>query len=98
MTIKKALAELEKEYERALQLEFVHNPLAWALYRVWRMASEDPKKKGGTTVAKDKATAQPGGGGGYSKNPERKTRAAALRVREDALHRETQKQAYAGLP
>ena len=40
MTIKKALAEVEKEYERALQLEYVRNPLAWALYRVWRMADE----------------------------------------------------------
>lgn len=29
---------LKTEYEKALGLEFVHNPLAYALYKVWKMA------------------------------------------------------------
>ena len=37
MTLQKALKLVEKEYEKAKGLEFVHKPLAYALYRVWRM-------------------------------------------------------------
>lgn len=36
MTIQKAIRLLEKEYERAIKLEYVHNPLAYALYQVWK--------------------------------------------------------------
>ena len=38
MTLEKAIQTLEKEYERAKKLEFVRNPLAYALHKVWRMA------------------------------------------------------------
>ena len=38
MTLEKAIELLKREYERAKGLEFVHNPLAWALYRVWKVA------------------------------------------------------------
>ena len=38
MTLQEAIKMLETEYERAKQLAFVHNPLAYALYRVWRVA------------------------------------------------------------
>ena len=38
MTLQKALKLVEAEYERAKKLEWVHNPLAYALYKVWRMA------------------------------------------------------------
>lgn len=32
----KAIRLLEQEYERAKELDFVYNPIAWALYRVWK--------------------------------------------------------------
>lgn len=38
MTLQKALKLVETEYERAKELEWVRNPLAYALYKVWRMA------------------------------------------------------------
>lgn len=38
MTLEKAVNLLIAEYERALRLEYVRNPLAYALYRVWKMA------------------------------------------------------------
>ena len=37
MTLKKALALVEREYERAKQNKYVRKPLAYALYHVWRM-------------------------------------------------------------
>ena len=40
MTLKKAIELLESEYERAKKLEYVRNPLAWALYQVWKKADE----------------------------------------------------------
>lgn len=40
MTLKKAIELLEAEHERAKKLEYVHNPLAWALYQVWKKADE----------------------------------------------------------
>jgi len=39
MTLERAIQVLEKEYARAKNLEFVHNPLAYALYKVWKMAN-----------------------------------------------------------
>ena len=38
MTLEKAVNLLVAEYERALRLTFVRNPIAYALYRVWRKA------------------------------------------------------------
>lgn len=38
MTLEKAVNLLIAEYEKALRLEFVRNPLAYALYHVWKMA------------------------------------------------------------
>ena len=43
MDLQTAIKLLEKEYERAKKLEFVHNPCAYALYQVWKIAD----KKGG---------------------------------------------------
>lgn len=40
MTLEKAIKLLETEYERAKKLEWVHNPLAWALYQVWKKVDE----------------------------------------------------------
>lgn len=38
MTIEKAKREIEKYYIRATKMKHIHNPIAWALYQVWRMA------------------------------------------------------------
>lgn len=43
MTIDNAVLLLRKEYERAKKLEHVHNPLAYALHKVWRKADENKK-------------------------------------------------------
>ena len=40
MTLEKAIKLLEAEYERAKKLEYIHNPLAWALYQVWKKVDE----------------------------------------------------------
>ena len=34
----KVIGILQREYERAKTLEFVHKPLAYALHKVWKMA------------------------------------------------------------
>lgn len=44
-TLDKAIETIKTEYEAAKQKEFVKNPLAYALYKVWKMID---KKKGGT--------------------------------------------------
>lgn len=44
MTLQKAIKLLEAEYERAKQLEYVHNPLAYALYQVWKKADGERNK------------------------------------------------------
>jgi hypothetical protein len=36
MTLNKAIKLLEEEYERAKTIEWVQNPLAYALYQVWK--------------------------------------------------------------
>lgn len=41
MTLAKAILTLEREYEKAKKLEYIHNPLAYALYKVWRMVDEE---------------------------------------------------------
>lgn len=46
MTIEKAKQLLEEEFERAKRLEYVKNPLAYALYQVWKMADAERKKNG----------------------------------------------------
>lgn len=35
--LKKAQEVLEKEYEIAKTLEYIKDPLAWALYETWRI-------------------------------------------------------------
>lgn len=36
MTLTKAIKLVEREYERARKLEYIRNPLAYALYKVWK--------------------------------------------------------------
>ena len=38
MTLEQAKYHLDKEYERAKRLDYVKNPLAYALYQVWKKA------------------------------------------------------------
>ena len=38
MTIERAIKLLIIEHERAKTLDFVKNPVAWALYKVWKIA------------------------------------------------------------
>ena len=38
MTIEKAIKELMQEYEKAKKNEWVRNPVAYALYQVWKRA------------------------------------------------------------
>lgn len=53
MSLKQAIKLVESEYERAKTLEFVRNPLAYALHKVWKMAdaSEEEVKRSCTTCA-----------------------------------------------
>ena len=49
MTIDKAIEILRANYERALNMQFVTKPIAWALYYTWRTVDsemEKDKKKG----------------------------------------------------
>ena len=41
MTLEKAKKLLDEEYERAVRLAWVENPLAYALYHVWRTADAE---------------------------------------------------------
>lgn len=41
MTLEKAIKLLEASYEKAKKLTFVRNPLAYALYHVWKMADRE---------------------------------------------------------
>lgn len=45
MTIEKAKELIDAEYERAKKLEYVNNPVAFALYSVWKMADKDRRTK-----------------------------------------------------
>lgn len=45
LTLQKAIKQLEAEYEKARKLDFVRNPLAYALYKVWKVANAEPSKE-----------------------------------------------------
>lgn len=40
MTLKKAIALLKEKYEEGKRSKYVRDPLAWALYQVWKRADE----------------------------------------------------------
>ena len=40
MKIETAVKRLQEEYERAKNLEFVRDPVAYALYQVWKEADK----------------------------------------------------------
>lgn len=41
MTIEKALKLVEEEYNKAKDLSYIRNPLAYALYTVWKLADKE---------------------------------------------------------
>ena len=43
MTIERAIELLKAEYENAKRLAYVRNPLAYALYQVWKVAEQKRK-------------------------------------------------------
>lgn len=45
MKIEKAIKKLMEEYEKARNAEFVRDPVAYALYQVWKLADADDKPK-----------------------------------------------------
>lgn len=46
MTLEQAKELLDEEYERAKKLEYVNNPLAYALYQVWKKADKERSENG----------------------------------------------------
>ena len=40
MTLEKTIKLIEVNYEVAKKLEWVHNPVAYALYQTWKMADK----------------------------------------------------------
>lgn len=47
-SIEKAVEELREEYERATKLDYVRDPIGWALYRVWdRRERRNQRLRGG---------------------------------------------------
>ena len=46
MTVQRALKLVEKEYEQAKKLEWIRNPLAYALFKVWRLVEKEAAKNG----------------------------------------------------
>lgn len=40
ISLEKAIELLKKEYEKAEGMDFIYNPIAYALYQVWKMADE----------------------------------------------------------
>lgn len=45
MTLEQAIEKLKEEYEKALKSEYIHSPLAYALYKTWRYVDNREKKK-----------------------------------------------------
>ena len=41
MTLEKAIILLVREYDKAKQISHIRKPVAYALYKVWKMADEE---------------------------------------------------------
>jgi len=46
MKIETALKKVREEYERAVKLEFVRDPVAYALFQVWKEADGKGEQHG----------------------------------------------------
>lgn len=44
MRIEEALDLVKKEYENSKNLEFVRDPVAYSLYKVWKLADTDKRR------------------------------------------------------
>ena len=60
MLPKKIVNLLEANYERAQKLEYVRNPLAWALYQTWKEVDsfDFDKKREYNRIAQQKSRAK----------------------------------------
>lgn len=47
MNLEDAIYLLKEEYERAQTQEYIKNPLAYALYQVWKKADSQRRKRNG---------------------------------------------------
>ncbi len=45
MTLDEAIKLLKSEYEKALKLQYVYNPLAYAIHQVWKAADRKGKRR-----------------------------------------------------
>ena len=45
MKIEDALNLVQKEYEKSKELEFVKDPVAYSLYKVWKLADADKRNR-----------------------------------------------------
>jgi hypothetical protein len=43
MTLEQAKELLNWQYEKAKNMEYVQNPLAWALHQVWKVADKEER-------------------------------------------------------
>lgn len=41
MKIHTAITRIVEEYTKATELDYVKDPVAWSLYRVWKQADEE---------------------------------------------------------
>jgi hypothetical protein len=64
MTLAKAVKLLESKYEQAKNMEYVHKPLAWALYQTWKEvdSAKDEKRREYNRIAQRKSRAKRKGG------------------------------------
>lgn len=54
--LRKAVELLEKNYQRGLNSDFVHNPVAWALYQTWKQmdgGADNGERKSDTQSQKE---------------------------------------------
>ena len=49
MTLEKALKTLIEEHQKAIGQEWIHDPVAYALYQTWKQADDERKKKDAKT-------------------------------------------------
>ena len=45
MTLEKAIQRLKEQVDYAASQRWIYNPVAWALYQVWKEADKDSWKK-----------------------------------------------------
>ena len=56
LTLEKAIKQLQLQYDAATKMPFVQDPLAYALYKVWKQADRAAEKKAEKKREKMRAT------------------------------------------